>query len=153
MSEGRKPIEAKVAEILSTRSLVLNAGKEQGVQDGMVFVILNRKGEHILDPDTGLELGSLRLPKIRVQVAFVYDRMSVAKTFRTISTGGFGFQIPDIFLPTMRVTRPETLRSSEHLSADADLDESESLVKVGDPAIEVMEDAEKPKQGQKSAQA
>lgn len=147
MTASRAPIEAKVAEIISTRSLVLNVGRAQGVSEGMVFAILNRKGEHIIDPDTKADLGSLRLPKVRVRIALVQEKFSVARTYRTLGTGVSitNFTIPSIFLGG---TRTETLRATDS-TAEEDLDESGSFVKVGDPAIEIFEEPEKPKEGQK----
>ena len=151
MTESRKPIKAKVAEILSTRSLVLNVGHQQGVTEGMVFDILNRKGDHIVDPDTKAELGSLRIPKVRVRVAFVDEKFSMARTFRTIGSGvSFNFGIPSIFLGGS--TRTETLRASES-TAEEDLDESGSFVKIGDPAIEVIDESVKPREGEKQSRS
>src|SRR3989442_15099103 len=154
----RKPIEARVAEIISVRSLVLNRGRKHGVTEGMVFAILNRKGEHIQDPDNKADLGSLRIPKIRVRVAFVDENFSLARTFRTFggsgtlsaSTLGARLSIPGIFLGGERI---ETLRASEQASAsEEELDEKDSIVKIGDPAIELIEDSEKSKDTQKPKQ-
>ena len=151
MTASRTPIRAKVAQILSTRALVLNAGSEQGVAEGMVFAVLNRKGDHIVDPDTKTDLGSLQLPKVRVRVAFVDQKFSMARTFRTIGSGGTisAFSIPSIFLGSGE--RTETLRASDQATGEAELDEKDSIVKIGDPAIELISESEQPKEGKKEA--
>jgi len=51
------PWEAKVARVSPDGSVIINSGAEAGVQVGDVFVVY-RKGEEIIDPDTGESLGS-----------------------------------------------------------------------------------------------
>ena len=52
------PIEGKVAAVIDDTTLVLNVGREQGVQEGMAFAIFALHGE-IEDPDSGESLGPL----------------------------------------------------------------------------------------------
>jgi hypothetical protein len=145
MTDKREPIKAKVAQIISTRSLVLNAGTEQGVTEDMIFAVLNRKGDHIIDPETKEDLGSLLLPKVRVRIAYVDKKFSMARTYRTIGTGSSisQFAIPSIFLQGGGGERVETLRTADHDAAEAELDEKDSIVKIGDPAIELIAESEK----------
>lgn len=129
-----EPIEAKVAQILNRRELVINRGESSGVTEGMTFAVLNRKGASIIDPDTGEDLGSVPLAKVLVQVTRVEPRLAVCRTFReTLARNIF-----DLFgaVPAGTGRRIETLKS-EDKPYEEELDERESYVKIGDPAIQV----------------
>ena len=65
MSNDRELIRGKVARILTARQLALNIGVKDGVKVGMLFDVLDPKGDDITDPDTGEVLGSLYRPKVR----------------------------------------------------------------------------------------
>jgi len=141
----KKEIYGKVARILSSRELVLNVGQEDGVEVGMFFDILSPEGDEIRDPDSGEVLGSIRKPKVRVKISSVQERLSVAATFRkkivneggTATFAGFG-EVARAFIPPKMVERYETFKSDE--AAWEQLDESESFVKIGDPAVCVLID-------------
>src|SRR5262249_22207625 len=75
----QRMIQSKIAKILSPTKVVLSAGAEQGVQEGMVFVIYEL-GDAVVDPETQEPLGQLELHKARVKVSQVQDRLSVATT-------------------------------------------------------------------------
>lgn len=64
-SAANVPWQAKI--IKANGSVFINAGAEAGVQNGDVFVVY-RKGEELVDPDTGLSLGTVdqKIGKIRV---------------------------------------------------------------------------------------
>ena len=132
-------IRGKVARVLNSREVALNVGKEDGVDRGMQFDVLDPKLDEIKDPDSGDVIGVLNRPKVRVQVSIVGDRFSVARTFRAkrVNIGGSGTfaTYPDIFEPPNWVLRSETLQTSERTWED--LSPAESYVKIGDPAVEV----------------
>lgn len=137
----KEPIRGKVARILNSRELVINVGTKDGVSPEMFFDVLDPKGEDILDPDTGEILGSINRPKVRVKVTKVFERLSLASTYRRhdVNIGGRG---PDIsrgfaamLLPPHIVTKYETLKTTEKTWED--LDETESYVKTGDPVVEI----------------
>lgn len=139
-------IRAKVARILNSREIVINAGAENGITEGMYFDVLDPKGEDIVDPDSGEILGSIDRPKVRVRVSTVQERMAVACTFRKkrVNIGGnsrmsFGNldEITKALMPPQYVDRYETLKTREKTWED--LDESESFVKIGDPVVQVLE--------------
>ena len=132
-------LRGKVAQILSARDLALNIGYEHGVSSGMVFAILNQKGASIKDPDTGNELGSVSLPKVYVRAYMVDRKLTLARTYRTVRRGG-GLGLPNIFTTPELAT--ETLRVAEHSEAE-ELDEKDSIVKIGDPAVQVINPPEK----------
>jgi hypothetical protein len=138
----KDPIRGKVARILNSRELVLNVGIKDGVVLESLFDVLDPKGEDIIDPDTQEILGSLNRPKVRVMVTKVFDRLSLASTYRKhdVNIGG---NMPDIrnsfsamLLPSRIVSKYETLKTTEKTWED--LDEKESYVKTGDPVVEIV---------------
>ena len=143
-------IRGKVARILSTREVALNIGKEHGIEPGMLFEILYAAGMVIEDPDTGEALGSVDVPKVRVKVTRVYDKWSVASTYRTkaVNVGGVGLDTSSyqtltakLFQPPKWERRYETLRtrgSFEHSAQD--LDEEDSYVTIGDAVVQVLDE-------------
>lgn len=138
-----KAIRGKVARVLNSRELALNIGSDHGVRDGMLFDVLDQKGEDIIDPDTGDVLGSIERPKVRVRVVSVQGKLSVASTYKSkkINIGGagdiFSSRISDMLKPPNYVTRFETFKTNEQTWED--LSEKESFVKIGDPVVSVVD--------------
>lgn len=139
-------IEGKVARVLNAQELVINKGSDDGVEPGMRFDVLDKKGENISDPDTGEALGSVYRPKIKVEVVRVEPRLAVARTYRSwqenIGGSGADLGLSKLFFPPKYVRHYETLKTDE--ATWEDLDESESFVKTGDPVRQTtpQEDAE-----------
>lgn len=137
-----EPITAKVARILNRRELVLNVGSKDLVVVGMKFAILNPRGAKINDPDTQEELGSVQVPKVLVEAVRVKERLTVARTFksRQINVGGqapsaaalFSFLQPPKYEKVL-----ETLQTDESAYQE-ELDEKDSYVKIGDPAVQII---------------
>jgi hypothetical protein len=138
-------IEGKVASVLNERELVLNVGAEEGVEVGMRFKILYAGGIEITDPDTNEPLGNVEWPKTEVKIVSVQPHMAVGRTFRTVTIPESGtrgmadyaasFSILGNYSPERRVV--ETLRSSDGF-AERELDPTESVVKRGDPAVQIV---------------
>lgn len=143
----QEPIKGKVARILNSRQLALNIGEHAGVTVGMVFNVLDPKGENITDPDTDEILGSLNRPKVKVKVIHVDTLFSVAETFikKRVNIGGQGIDFRQSLTPLSELLNPpkwvekvQTLKTNEKTWED--LEESESFVKVGDPVEQVFEE-------------
>ena len=134
-----EPITGKVARILSAREIAINLGSHNGVKVGMAFDVMNPKGDLIQDPDTGSTLGSVVLPKVRVRISQVNDRVSVATTSYSIGVSQLG-TFAKLFLSAGRAATSSTLRRDN--SNWEDLDEIESFVKIGDPVVQVVEEPE-----------
>lgn len=135
-------IEARVARILSIRELVLNKGSNDGILVGMRFAILNSKGADITDPESGEVLGSVEVEKTLVKVVRVYERLSVARTFRTFHTpAGPWYNSLNVIgsMAKPPTTVVEDLKTDEQRLMD-ELDEEESYVKVGDLAVQISGD-------------
>lgn len=143
----RPPITGAVAKILNSRDLVINRGTEDGVAEGMRFIVLDPNAENIKDPDTGETLGSIDRPKIEVEVFSAEEKLSLAHTFRKIrrNVGGSGLFTAKALQPPKYITRYETLKTDE--STWESLDETESLVKTGDPVKEITADQKYPHAG------
>lgn len=71
-------ISGRVAAIIDDTALVLNVGYQQGVQEGMVFVIFAEQTD-ITDPDSGESLGMWEMVKARVVVTHVQERMCTVR--------------------------------------------------------------------------
>ncbi len=125
-----EPIHAKVAQILTAKDLVLNVGTIHGAYLGMQFVILNRNGKDVVDPDSGKIIGSVPVAKTIVKVISVQDEMCIARTFRSTTNAFAAIAL------IAGGNREETLRTSE-ATAVQELDEADSYVKHGDDAVEV----------------
>lgn len=148
MTNHERPVRGAVAQILNSRELVINRGKEHGVALSMVFDVLAPEGEDILDPETGDVLGSVDRTKVVVKVVQVEPKLAVARTFKSHrrniggrGMGGSGFD--NLFKPPKYVVEYETLKTSE--TTWEDLPEEESYVKIGDPVrehIQTSDDAE-----------
>jgi hypothetical protein len=136
-------IRGKVARVLNSRELALNIGSEHGVREGMLFDVIDPKGEDIVDPDTGGIIGSLERPKVRVKVISVQNKLSVASTYKKerVNVGGVGIgtsAISQLFMQPDYVTQYETLKTEEKTWED--ISEEESYVKCGDPVVQVKAD-------------
>lgn len=141
MSEETKPhrIRGHVAAILNTRQLALNIGSSNHVQVGMQFDVVHARNHELKDPISGEFLGKLELPKKRVKISEVAEKYSIASTLaREVNVGGrgVGWDFANIYAPPKWVTRYDTLKKSR--SSFEEIDESESVVKVGDPVVEVV---------------
>lgn len=133
-------IEGQVAQILTLRELVINRGQQHGVEVGMRFAVLNRRGSDITDPETHEVLGSVEIEKVLVKVVRVDERLSVARTFRTYNVAG-GAMWPA--LSAISVSPPrrevETFATDEKRMKD-ELDEKDSSIKIGDPVVQIIGD-------------
>lgn len=139
-----KAIHGKVARVLNSRELALNIGTENGVKIGMLFDVLDPKGEDIRDPDTQEILGSIQRPKVRVKIISAQEKLSVASTYKAteINVGGVADfagvgRISAMLMPPKYLKKFETLKTTEQTWED--LDESKSYVKTGDPVVSVSE--------------
>lgn len=78
--------QIKIAKIISTTELVINAGLNQNINVGDKFQIIDKVGsEPVIDPDTGESLGTLDIIKGTVEVTSVYPNMSIVHSARTIN--------------------------------------------------------------------
>ena len=142
--KGIKQIRGQVARVLNSRQVAMNVGADDGVTEGMYFNVTNPKGEAITDPATGEPLGSIDLPKIRLRVTLVQEKLSVATTGEQEVDATDESPIMGEFAKRLLahrfVTKYQTLKSDKRISSEAweELDEADSYVKVGDPVVQVI---------------
>lgn len=134
-------IQGKVAEILNSRDVVINVGRDNGVTLGMIFDILDGKGLKIRDPSTREILGDVKRTKATVKVTHVQDRLSIASTYkkRKVNVGG---NAPDLSSFSRALRPPKWVTEYETLKAEGQpwehLEEKDSLVKIGDNVVQVI---------------
>ena len=136
------PIRGRVSRLFNSRQLALNVGRQNGVDVGMLFDILDPAYEDITDPETGEILGSIDQAKVRVEVTRVGDRVCLATTGvkHRVNVGGGGASIDALgrlFAPAKWITVYERL--DKRPEGAEPIDESGSYVRVGDPVIQVIE--------------
>lgn len=78
-------IVGKVAQIMDEYTVVINRGRENGVEEGMRFIIY-KLGDEIIDPDTKEPLGNFENVKLKVKVVNVSQKFSTAISDETIET-------------------------------------------------------------------
>lgn len=127
-------IHTNVARILSPTQVILSAGSQHGVREGMVFIIYEL-GDPIIDPETLQSLGQLEIIKGRVKVYHVQEKICQASTFSRQQT-----RVIDPFEAIIGPTRAfqpreveetvfEQLKVESALAVQTDL-----TVRVGDKA-------------------
>jgi hypothetical protein len=72
-------IRGKIIRILDPKTVIINLGRKDGIQDSSVFSILGEP-ETVVDPFSHEELGQVTVVKSRLGVSQVYDRMTIATT-------------------------------------------------------------------------
>lgn len=117
-------VQAKVAEVLSSREVALNVGIKSGVQLDSRVVIW--RTIQVRDPDTKERLGEVKLEKLHLRVREVSDRFCIAITLpRTTFNGGGWFH-----------GGAATIRMASGSKGDDAV-----LVEVGDPATIIVAQA------------
>ena len=100
-------IICKVADILSTRELALNAGSEDGIQKNMEFRIIGTA--QIKDPDNVNPPDEIQFTKAEVRVTMIGKYSCVAQTFQrpgiNIDMDNFAPDLP--FDREGNITRPK----------------------------------------------
>ncbi len=148
-----EPIRGKVARVLNEREIAINVGTTQGVTVGMYFDVMDALGQDIMDPETDEVLGSIERPRVRVKVTHVQEKLSVASTYqgKRVNIGGtaderyFKATIRSLtfgpfaksLMPPNWITKYETLHKKR--DTPDPLDEEDSIVKIGDPVVQVIE--------------
>ncbi|WP_162256557.1 FlgT C-terminal domain-containing protein [Companilactobacillus futsaii] len=72
--------EMRIAKIIDTASVVINAGEDNGIKKGDKFQIIGKKGVEVLDPETGESLGTLDDLKATVIASEIYPHMTIANS-------------------------------------------------------------------------
>jgi hypothetical protein len=139
-------INGSVAAILNERELMINRGSDVGVTEGMKFKVMEHE-RSIMDPETKTLLTTLQREKIRVKVIEVSPTYSIASTYQTYrvmdpTSAGLlqaSYVLGNVLSAMNEVTKVRTFRQDATVSFTP-IQESESIVKVGDPVTLVNDD-------------
>jgi len=74
-----KTIKGKIIRILDRRTVIINLGARDGVDQSTVFRIL-AEPEKIIDPDTDEVLGSVNVVKSKLKAKTVNEKFTIAST-------------------------------------------------------------------------
>ena len=120
----------KIVKIISDHEFIISAGLKQSVSEGDRFIIFDRYGEKILDPDSGESLGYLDVNKGTIIVRNVFENMSLASTEPHL-VGGINNQFAGVNA-FIGIKQPTPLKVD--YSQITPLNESlePSLIKLGD---------------------
>ncbi|WAC69351.1 hypothetical protein [Microbacterium sp. SL75] len=139
-------LRGQVAELVSDREVILNRGSNHGVQEGQYFAILNPDTIGITDPETGEDLGGIRVVKVVVVAVEVAAKLTLARTFRTktLNVGGSSTAASTLAGVSSMFNPPKYVETVEKLTIDRNaprkISPSESVVSKGDPFEEAYED-------------
>lgn len=76
-------MEAKVIKIVDEYKIAINKGSLDGVNKSDKFIIF-KKGEELFDPDTNESLGFLEIPKLKMKVFNIQEKMTLLESNETI---------------------------------------------------------------------
>lgn len=92
---------ATVVRVLDDSTIVINRGKDHGVEKGSDFLLYFVDEEEIFDPESGESLGRLEVVRGTGTVIHVQPKMATIKSNRTVSKGRV----------IRRISNPGTLRA------------------------------------------
>jgi len=76
-------MEAKVIKIVDKYKVAINKGSIDGVLREDIFMIFE-KGEELFDPDTKESLGNLEIPKLRMKVFNIQEKITLLESAETV---------------------------------------------------------------------
>lgn len=113
-------IIGRVARILSETEFIINVGMQDGVKRDMEFVIYSEE-DHVVDPETGEDLGPIETVKGRLEVTHVMDKMSRAKTLTYTVRVNPAVSLAEELLGTRNETRRHKLEVDQVEPIDENL--------------------------------
>jgi acyl-CoA reductase-like NAD-dependent aldehyde dehydrogenase len=148
-----KKIKGRIIRILDKKSVVINLGREQGIEDESIFYILGEP-ESVIDPMTNEVLGTVSVAKSRVRASQVFDKFTIATTSWTTVT----YSVYAGILENLTGgARTQTIDEGELKVSPDDVKpwkaKSESPVKVGDEVEVKINEPEEEEDNEESATA
>ncbi len=129
-------IKGKILRITNEYTVVIDAGREQGVIPGTRFLIYANAGD-LTDPDTKKNLGVLEIPKGEVVVKLVQQKYSFAETEFESQKAPLAQLLSMSLITTREVHKPLQVETKDIKP----LPEEIFKVKVGD-LVRTVEDIE-----------
>lgn len=114
----------RIVRIIDENNVVINAGKNQFLDDGdilEVFVI----GDEIIDPETNESLGTLDIIKAKLEIKNLYDSMSLCCNAKTSTTNAL--DSASMFLRSTRLSLNVDMTQAQKLSTKSD-----KVIRIGD---------------------
>ena len=140
-----KKIKGRIIRILDKKTIVINLGREHGIESDSIFYILGEP-ESVVDPLTNEVLGTVNVAKARVRASQVLDRFTIATTSWTTVTYTQK-HLKSIFGDILGEARTETIDEGELKVNPSEVKpwkaKSESPVKLGDEVEVMVEESEK----------
>lgn len=138
-------VRGKVAMILNDREVVINRGKEHGVELGTRYKVVETV--EVEDPDTKKVIGTIEREKIRFEIAHLEPAMSIARTYETYTYGVHPVsQVNESIrrhLNSLANITPRTdvkrIRPSSQKSTGDDTGPDAVPIEIGDVVVEVTE--------------
>ena len=75
-------MEAKVIKIVDDFKLAINKGSDDSITKNDIFIIFE-KGEELFDPDTNESLGFLEIPKLKMRVFNIQNKLTLLESMET----------------------------------------------------------------------
>ncbi len=72
-------IHGRIVRITDPETVIINLGREHGIQDDSIFSVLGEQ-ESVIDPVTGDVLGEVLMVKGKARASQVFDSFTIAKT-------------------------------------------------------------------------
>jgi hypothetical protein len=145
-------IRGRIIRIVDNTTVIINLGREDGVQSRSLFSILGMP-EPIIDPESSETLGHVSVVKGKVRASEVFDKFTIATSKWTTYSSGSFLRIPSLFpdMPTPQLTE----HGRELLVSRSELQpwkaETEDPVSVGDEVeVEIDEEEEEEERPEES---
>lgn len=122
--------EFKVVKIISDMSVVLNVGKNDGINVDDTFDIVSEYSIDVTDPDTGDNLGTIKYIKASIIATVVYEKMCICQNVKCY----------DSAIETISKTLSNYNKSRMPLNVDTTqisggFEDAEKQIRIGDKAI------------------
>ena len=75
-------MEAKIVKIVDEYRVAINKGSDDGINKDDMFIIFE-KGEELFDPDNNQSLGFLEIPKLKMKVFNIQNKMTLLESAET----------------------------------------------------------------------
>ena len=127
-------IYAKIVKILNNTQVVIDKGLENGIREGMEFIIYD-DGEEVRDPNSGKIIDRLEIPKGKVIVTHVMPKLSLLETGEKLvkipSALEQAINVLDVYAPRIERVK-QTLNIEGPTSALMELLKQQKTVRIGD---------------------
>ncbi|TOZ04121.1 hypothetical protein [Leuconostoc pseudomesenteroides] len=130
-----------IVKIINETTFILNAGKDDGIEKGTKFKIIDSESEPVFDPFSGKTIGYLDTSKGTILADEVQNKMTIARTELIAST-----QRAPIY-ETFAALQPSTTYHREELNVDqtqitGGLNRSNNPIKLGDEVVKLSDPSE-----------